>query len=68
MAGETINVKIDPLGRATIEANGFTGTSCETATQGIEKALSGGKLEATKVIKPEWNETESAENHQTQTW
>lgn len=56
----TITVKIDPLGRSTVEANNFTGTGCEAATQGIEKALAGGKANVSKVIKPEWHEAEQA--------
>lgn len=54
----TVTVKIDPLGRSTVEAINFMGTSCEQATQGIEKALAGGKVNVSKVIKPEWHEQE----------
>lgn len=68
MDGQNITVKIDPLGRSTIEANGFTGNSCEAATSDIEKALTGGEVKVSKEIKPEWHETESAGQVQEQTW
>lgn len=57
---EKVVVTIDALGRPSIEAIGFTGTACETATKGIENALAGGKAEVKKEIKPEWHEQEKA--------
>ena len=56
----TVSVKIDPLGRATVEANNFTGASCEQATDGIEKALAGSKGNVTKTYKDSWHEQEQA--------
>lgn len=47
-----IKIKIDPMGTPTIEAEGFTGTSCSEATAGIERALGGG-LDA-RDLKPEY--------------
>lgn len=60
-----IKVKIDAMGNATIEAEGFMGDSCEIATKPIEEALSGGKgIE--RDYKPEFGltEEEGVEQHQ----
>jgi hypothetical protein len=34
-----IHIDIDPDGNVTVEAHGYTGTSCRTATAALEKAL-----------------------------
>ena len=36
---KTIEITIDESGKTTVEANGFTGSSCTNATQAIERAL-----------------------------
>lgn len=36
---KTITVTIDPSGKSTVEADGFTGKSCTEATLALEKAL-----------------------------
>jgi hypothetical protein len=62
MSQERIKLKIDHLGRPTIEAIGFTGTSCAAATSGIEKALAGaGEGERSVVLKPEFYEVAPGE-------
>ena len=47
---KTIKIKIALDGSTVVEANGFTDSSCKSATAAIEKAL-GGKAEITN--KPE---------------
>ena len=61
-----INVKIDPMGNATVEADGFQGQGCEDATSAIEKALAGGSGKVERTYKDEWHESEDAEtqNHE----
>lgn len=68
MSERKISVKIDPLGRPTIEAHGFAGQGCEEATKSIEEALAGGDAQVSKVIKDEWHETADAAQEQTQSW
>ena len=47
-------VKIDPLGRPTIDAEGFGGQGCLAASKPIVDALSGGKAGAiVTAMKPE---------------
>jgi len=61
-------VKIDAMGIATIEAEGFMGSSCEAATKPIEDALSGG-AGVERDYKPEWGLTEEeGEQHNEQGW
>jgi hypothetical protein len=56
MSQPKILVTVDPLGKVTIEAQGFSGSSCEAATAGLEAALAGGSgMERT--FKPEWVES-----------
>ena len=53
---------IDKLGDTKIEAEGFTGTACENATQAVELALAG--KEVSKDHKPEYyEETRQAEEN-----
>lgn len=48
-----ITITIDPCGRPTIDAQGFTGTSCKDATKAIEKALSANNESVDRQEKPE---------------
>lgn len=68
MSERRIKIKIDPLGRATVEAEGFAGCGCTDATKPIVEALAGGgKVET--VHKPEFFEAESAEDKiEQQSW
>lgn len=50
----TIRVKIDKFGQPTIEAEGYTGTSCEHATATLEAALRHGASSVTKQRRPEY--------------
>lgn len=52
MSGESINIEFSPAGTAKIEASGFQGSSCATATQEIEIAI-GGAASRKKTPKPE---------------
>lgn len=54
-----VTVTISPLGLPTIEAHGFNGQGCATATAGLEKALSEGKGGYSREYKPEWNNADS---------
>ena len=56
---KTISIKIDPLGKPTIEASGFTGEACLSATKPLEDALSGG-VPVERVEKAELYETEGS--------
>jgi hypothetical protein len=48
---KTIEITIDESGKTTVEAQGFTGSSCTDATKAIEQAL-GATTHDTK--KPEY--------------
>lgn len=50
---KTITITIDPCGRPTIDAQGFTGASCKDATKAIEKALSANNESVDRQEKPE---------------
>ena len=66
---ERIEVTIPPFGPPKIEVKGFTGSSCETATAGIEAALGGMDGNKVQVQKPEYNETSTdTEQHVGQGW
>lgn len=56
-----INITFDKDGNVSIEAMGFKGTSCEKATQAIEKALAGKDFK--KSLKPEYYEKEFVTNN-----
>ena len=60
-------IKIDQLGRPTIEAQNFAGVGCEAATAPIEKALAGGSG-VTRVLKPEWHNEETAAEQVRESW
>lgn len=51
MNKQTITIDITPAGTVSIEASGFTGNSCDKATEQIELVLGGGQLK--KKPKPE---------------
>jgi len=51
MDQQTITIDITPAGTVSMEASGFTGISCEKATEQIELVLGGGM--AKKKSKPE---------------
>lgn len=57
MSERKVIVKIDALGRPSVEADGFTGTSCEVATKPIEDALAGGNP-LNREYKPEWEQSQ----------
>jgi len=48
-----IKMTISPVGQPKIEAIGFNGQGCESATKGLEQALGGG-LVADREFKPEY--------------
>lgn len=64
----TIKVTVSPLGKPTVEAVGFNGVGCTEATSSIEAALAGSNEPTTRVMKPEYYETESVEQTQGMTW
>ena len=51
----TIQVTIDPCGRPTIDAKGFTGQGCKKATKPIEDALGATSDSSTVTHKAEIN-------------
>lgn len=64
-----IRVKIDPLGKPTVEAVGFLGIGCTDATAPIERALAGGDGTVDRVMKPEWSQTAEEQDEQNRlTW
>lgn len=63
-----IKVTIDKVGRPTIEAIGFVGGSCKTATEGLERLFTGGNAKEDTVIvqeKEEMHMIETAEQQET---
>lgn len=68
MDDRKIKVTISALGIPKIEAIGFGGEGCAAATKNIEDVLSGGG-ETTRVLKPEWSESEGPnQQHQELRW
>jgi hypothetical protein len=63
---QRIAVTISPTGVAKIDAQGFTGSSCASATKPIEDALSGKGGAVT--TKPEFYETNTNSDQLTQGW
>lgn len=61
MSDRKVKVTIDPLGNPTIEAVGYLGGSCKTATSALEAAFQGGK--ASVVEKPEMHMTDTQAEH-----
>jgi hypothetical protein len=58
MSEKKIIVKIDKAGRPTIEAQGFTGSSCQQATKPLEDAFRGAKSDTT--LKDEFHQVDIA--------
>jgi hypothetical protein len=58
---KTIEITIDESGKTTVEAQGFTGSSCTDATKAIEQAL-GAVSHDTK--KPEYYQAAQVQTHQ----
>ena len=63
-----IKIKIDPLGNPVVEAVGFNGVGCEAATKPIEDALSGAGGGFDRVLKPEWNNSETDQEQHARNW
>lgn len=64
-----IIVKIDLAGTAKVEADGFNGQGCAAATEGIERALTGGSGEVVRDFKPEWQyDSAEQDEQQHQSW
>ena len=61
---ERVKVTIPPLGKPVIDAEGFVGVSCKTATEGLEKALAGRSGGLTVVEKPEMNQVRHDQEEQ----
>ena len=62
-------VTISPLGVPKVEAQNFYGSSCETATGPIERALAAGNGGVTRELKGEYYEEAPAGTEQaTQNW
>lgn len=59
---KTIKITIDPVGKPTVEANGFVGTECASKTKPIEDALKKGSDDVVTEHKPEYNEIDSDNN------
>ncbi len=66
MSGKRIIVKIDCIGNPVVEAEGFIGDSCVSATKPIEEALSGGAAnvvhEKPEMHQPNTDELSDTEN------
>jgi hypothetical protein len=62
-----VNIVIDATGKVTIEADGFTGSSCDAATAVFEQAFSKG-AKADKEYKPEYYQADSEANKTTTGW
>lgn len=65
---KTIKITVSPLGKPSVEAVGFNGVGCTEATANIEKALAGSNEPTTRVMKPEYYETEEVEQTQGMKW
>ena len=60
---KTIEVSVSPAGAISIEAEGYTGSSCEEATRFLEEALG---LPGQRVRKGEFYRRETRNNNQQQ--
>lgn len=60
MDKQTITIDISPAGSIKIDANGFTGTACDKATEQIELVLGGGQVK--KKSKPERHMPETTDH------
>lgn len=65
MTQKRIRIKIDQLGTATIEAEGYTGNDCQAATAGLEAVLGG---TAKTDLKPEYYTEGGEDQQQHQSW
>lgn len=54
---KVVKVSVGPDGVIKFEADGFTGSSCETATAFLEQALAGKASD--KTLKPSYYETDT---------
>lgn len=57
MSSKQVKITFNPLGQPRIEADGFTGTSCQDATKAFEDLLNGGGKKET--LKDEYYMSES---------
>jgi hypothetical protein len=62
-----VQITIDATGKVSIEAEGFTGSSCDTATAAFEQAFSKG-AKSDKEYKPEFWQADSASDKATSGW
>lgn len=62
MSGEQVVVNISPAGLVSVDAQGFTGTSCDKATEFVELTL-GGSGSRKRENKPEYHLPESGVVH-----
>lgn len=62
-----VNITIDATGKVSIEAEGFVGSSCDTATAAFEKAFSTG-AKADKEYKSEYWQADNAGDKATSGW
>ena len=62
MSDKTFSIKIDRVGRITMEGHGFTGSECMTKAKPILDALSDGSHEVT--VKPEMHFIETETDQQ----
>lgn len=63
---QKLKIKISPVGNVSVDAIGFTGTSCKDATEAFENALAGASSEITTTDKPEMYQ--DGENLQEESW
>ena len=59
-----IEVIVSPTGETRVEAVGYQGNGCQSATKALEKALG---AKASGVLKPEFYETNNNVNQQKET-
>ncbi len=53
MGERKIKVTIDPVGKVSVEAEGFAGIECQSATQALLDKLQGRDAQLTVTAKPE---------------
>ncbi len=57
---QTIEVVVAPNGETRVETRGFTGASCRTASEFIERALG---TSTSERLKPEFYQTTQSQQH-----
>lgn len=62
-----VQITIDATGKVQIEAEGFTGSSCDTATAAFEQAFSKG-AKGDKEYKPEYYVSDAAADKASTGW